>query len=107
PGAAGTRAGGGGGRGGRGAGGARGARHAKRAVEPTARHRGKGARALRGAATLAYSRAVQVLGRHSRELRDRDLRLRDIGVPAFLPLEAVEPTVPDFHEGLDLAAHRD
>src|SRR5207247_7880549 len=56
---------------------------------------------------LVYPRGAQILSRHSGELRDRDLRLGYIGVPALLPLEAVEPAVPDFHERLDLAAHRD
>src|SRR4029453_2320378 len=39
-------------------------------------------------------------------MRERDLRLLDLGVPLFFPLVAIEPLVAGTREYLDLCLHR-
>src|SRR5437764_3605045 len=52
-------------------------------------------------------RVVQIARHHSRVLCDRDLWLRDLGMPALLPLEAVVAPVANARERGHLPLHRD
>src|SRR5512132_2026967 len=78
-------------------------RHYVRALCPTpsARALGRAAAAVR----RTHAGVAQVAARDGRELRDGDLRLLDLGVPALLPLEAEQAAVAAAGARLDLPAH--
>src|SRR5213078_4064795 len=81
-------------------------RLAAQALRPVGSRAPRAARVPRPMKTLAYPRRAQVPACHISELRERQLRLFDLGVPALLPLEAEVSAVPDLHERLDLPLHR-